>query len=373
MMTSLGTYHPFQSRPTYRKLADLPLAERAAEMRRPEVREQILADPDEISGGLGALLAVMLGRGVGRMFSMAAPVDYEPDPSSSVKAQAKALGKEPLDHLYDLLTEGDGSTFYAILGSNFGDGTLEPCREMLLDPHTVSGLSDAGAHVTMISDCSTSTFHLTHWVRDRHKGDRVPLELAVHKLTGAPAGMYGFTDRGVLAEGTRADLNVIDLDNLTIQAPVHPPRPAHRSQPDPAAVDRLPRHHGQRRARAAPRRGHRRPPGPPAPQRTGGELMDDRRHIVVVGAGHRRARLGPGPRPRRSPRHRHRTGRHPDARRRRGRLRVEPERRTPGAAPARLPRPRPHDPARPLPRCAPGAHRRRRAHRAHGRRASRCP
>jgi N-acyl-D-aspartate/D-glutamate deacylase len=153
------------------------------------------------------------------MFSLAAPVDYEPDPSASVKAQAKALGKDPLHHLYDLLTEGDGTTFYAILGSNFGDGTLEPCREMLLDPHSVSGLSDAGAHVTMISDCSTSTFHLTHWVRDRTKGERVPLELAVHKLTGAPAGMYGFADRGVLEPGRKADVNVIDFDNLTIQAP----------------------------------------------------------------------------------------------------------------------------------------------------------
>jgi N-acyl-D-amino-acid deacylase len=219
MMTSLGTYHPFMLRPSYQKLADLPLTERAAQMRRSEVRVQILSEPDEFTGGMGALLAAMLGRGVGRMFSLAAPVDYEPDPDQSVKAQAKALGKKPIDHLYDLLTEGGGTTFYAILGSNFGNGTLEPCREMLLDPNTVSGLSDAGAHVTMISDCSTSTFHLTHWVRDRTKGDRVPLELAVHKLTGAPAAMYGFTDRGVVAAGMKADLNVIDFDNLTIQAP----------------------------------------------------------------------------------------------------------------------------------------------------------
>ena len=219
MMTSLGTYHPFLSRPTSRKRADRPLAARAAEMRRAEVRERILSEPDEISGGLGALVAIMLGHGVGRMFSMAAPVDYEPDPTASVKAQAKALGKRPIDHLYDLLIEGDGTTFYAVLGSNFGDGTLEPCREMLLDANTVSGLSDAGAHVTMISDCSTSTFHLTHWVRDRHKGPRVPLELAVHKLTGAPAAMYGFSDRGVIAAGYKADLNVIDFDNLAIQAP----------------------------------------------------------------------------------------------------------------------------------------------------------
>jgi N-acyl-D-aspartate/D-glutamate deacylase len=218
-MTSLDTYHPFMNRPTYKALADLPLAQRAARMRQPEVRDQILGEGDEFTGGLGSMMGAMLGRAVGRLFSLAFPVEYEPDPSESIKAQARALGVDPLHLLYDRMTEGDGTTFFALLGNNFGDGTLEPCREMLLDPHSVSGLSDAGAHVMMISDCSSSTFHLTHWVRDRTKGDRVPLELAVHKLTGAPASMYGFDDRGVLAAGRKADLNVIDFDNLEIQAP----------------------------------------------------------------------------------------------------------------------------------------------------------
>jgi len=218
-MTNLDTYHPFMLRPTYKALADLPVAERAARMRRPEVRDAILGEPDEFSGGLGAMVGIGLGTMAGRLFSLAFPVDYEPDPSQSVEALATQLGVAPLHFLYDRMTAGDGGEFFALLGNNFRDGTLEPCREMLLDPNSVSGLSDAGAHVMMISDCSTSTFHLTHWVRDRTRGDRVPLELAVHKLTGAPADMYGFADRGVLAAGKKADVNVLDFDNLTIAAP----------------------------------------------------------------------------------------------------------------------------------------------------------
>jgi N-acyl-D-aspartate/D-glutamate deacylase len=122
--------------------------------------------------------------------------------------------------MYDLLLEDDGNAFYALFGSNFVGGSLDACREMLLDEHTVTGLGDAGAHVSMISDCSASTFHLTHWARDRARGDRLPLEFLVRKLTSANADLYGFGDRGRVQVGTRADLNVIDFDNLTIRAPV---------------------------------------------------------------------------------------------------------------------------------------------------------
>ena len=219
-MSSLDTYHPFMNRPTYKSLVAVPLAERVVRLRQPETREQILGEQDVLDGGgLGALMGAVLANSVARLFSLEFPVDYEPDPSESVQGRANALGIDPLHYLYDQMTAGDGTTFFALLGNNFGEGTLEPCRDMLLDPNSVSGLSDAGAHVMMISDCSASTFHLTHWVRDRSKGERVPLELAVHKLTGAPTAMYGFDDRGTLAPGKRADVNVIDFDNLSIQAP----------------------------------------------------------------------------------------------------------------------------------------------------------
>jgi N-acyl-D-aspartate/D-glutamate deacylase len=189
-------------------------------MRRPEVRARILGEKDVFEGGdISALIGSALGRADSRLFSLEFPVEYEPSPDESIQRRAAALGIDSLALVYDIMTEGDGGTFLALLGNNFADGTLEPCREMLLDPYTVSGLSDAGAHVQMISDCSSSTFHLTHWVRDRTKGERVPIELVVHKLSGAPCAMYGFNDRGEIAVGRRADLNVIDFDNLTIQAP----------------------------------------------------------------------------------------------------------------------------------------------------------
>jgi N-acyl-D-amino-acid deacylase len=219
IMTTLDGYHAFQFKPSYQKIADLPAAQRAAEMRRAEVRERILAETSEADSSLGFKIATLMSFALDLIYPLAAPIDYEPDTSSSIGGQARALGKDPVAHMYDLLCAGDGTAFFALFNSGFQNGTLEPSREMLMDPNTVSGLSDAGAHVLLISDCSSTTFHLTHWVRDRVKGARVPLELAVHKLTGAPAQMYGFADRGVVAEGMRADLNVIDFDRLTIEQP----------------------------------------------------------------------------------------------------------------------------------------------------------
>jgi N-acyl-D-aspartate/D-glutamate deacylase len=221
IMTSLDTYHLFRGRPHYEKIATLPLAERVAEMRRPEVKAAIIADglaasssPD-LSDNLTALFAVALPL----TFPLTDPVDYEPTMDRSVMATAMAQGKTPEEHMYDLLLEDEGRAFYAVLGSNFVNGTLDVCREMLLEPHTVTGLSDAGAHVNLISDCSASTFHLTHWGRDRTRGETLPIELLVRKLSHGNASLYGLDDRGLVREGLRADLNVIDMDRLRIRRP----------------------------------------------------------------------------------------------------------------------------------------------------------
>jgi N-acyl-D-aspartate/D-glutamate deacylase len=221
IMTSLDSYHLFMGRPTYCKLARLPLAERVIELRRPEVREAILSEKSGAGAprDFSALIVELFAIALPLTFPLTEPLDYEPELGSSVFAVATAMGIDPQAHMYDLLLADEGTAFYALFGSNFVGGTLDACREMLLHPDTVTGLGDAGAHVNLISDCSASTFHLTHWARDRTRGDRLPVELLVRKLSGLNADLYGLSDRGVVAAGRRADLNVIDFDRLRIRRP----------------------------------------------------------------------------------------------------------------------------------------------------------
>jgi N-acyl-D-amino-acid deacylase len=221
IMTNLDAYHLFMHRPTYRKLAHLPLAARVAEMRRTNVREAILSEKSVVAdpGDFSALIVEVFPLALPLTFPLTEPLDYEPELNQSVFARATAMGIDPIAHMYDLLLEDDGRAFYALFGSNFVGGTLEACHEMLTHPDTVTGLGDAGAHVNLISDCSASTFHLTHWGRDRSRGARLPLELLVRKLSASNAELYGLSDRGTVAVGQRADLNVIDYERLRILAP----------------------------------------------------------------------------------------------------------------------------------------------------------
>ncbi len=219
--TSLRTYHMFMMRPTYLKIADLPLAERVAAMRRPEVREAILGEENTSVDrrDLTEVLSTIFHRTHKVTFKFTEPVDYEPTPDRSIRAEADRLAKTSAEHMYDRLLEDDGEALYMILSSNYSSGDLEVCRDLMLDPNTVTGNGDNGAHVNFISDCSVTTYHLSHWTRDRTRGEKLPLEFMVEKLTRDGARLYGFDDRGTIEPGMRADINVIDYENLSIGLP----------------------------------------------------------------------------------------------------------------------------------------------------------
>ena len=217
-VTSLRSYHMFQRRETYLKLADLPFEQLLAEMRKPEVKAAILSDKDVPPDQPGTMANVfgLLAMAAPAMFPIDLPIDYEPESSGNMAALAAAAGKDINEYMYDFLLEEDGQRFAILLGANFADGTFSVMEEMLKHPQTTIGLSDAGAHVNLIFDAVGPTYQLTHWVRDRTRGERLPIELLVHKQTLTNAELFGLRDRGSLEVGKRADINLIDLDRLTL-------------------------------------------------------------------------------------------------------------------------------------------------------------
>ena len=219
-VTGLTGYHAFQRRPSYMRIADLPIAERVAEMSKPEVKAAILSEDDVPVEQPGSMLNVygLFQNAAPLVYPLSDPVDYEPELSECLGARAAADGREILDVLYDFLLEDGGLRFGSVMGDDM-HARQEVLREMLLHPDTVTGLSDAGAHVTLICDGSMPSTQLTHWARDRHRGEKIPIEWLVKKQTAGNADLYGFTDRGRLAAGMRADINVIDLENLTVSPP----------------------------------------------------------------------------------------------------------------------------------------------------------
>jgi N-acyl-D-amino-acid deacylase len=221
MMLGLQTHHAFAKRPTYRALADsLPFADLVAELRKPSVKAQILGETDlpPRPGVLFDSMNVMVQLVTHKLYELGNPPDYEPTPDRAIAAMAKAQGREPLDVLYDSFLERDGTNLLMLPVFNYSESNLDAVREMLLHPAGVSGLGDGGAHCGMICDASIPTFLLTHWVRDRSRGARLPLEWVVRKQTKDAAALYGLNDRGVLEVGKKADINIIDLDALTLES-----------------------------------------------------------------------------------------------------------------------------------------------------------
>ncbi|MEP6624529.1 MAG: amidohydrolase family protein, partial [Acidimicrobiia bacterium] len=222
ILGGLGCYHPFMGRPSYRELAHLPRAEQAARMRDPEVKARILAESDRVADAAGSMemFAQVMQDAAGFLFALDEIVDYEPTVASTIGARAAAQGIPPIEAAYDFLADGDGSGIVALLAAGYTQGNLDAVREMITHPATVVGLADAGAHVKLICDGSSPSTQLTHWTRDRVRGETIPLEYMVGQQTGRTAELYGFTDRGTIAVGQRADLNVIDLDRLVVRRPV---------------------------------------------------------------------------------------------------------------------------------------------------------
>ena len=212
LMSHEAKMHPFTSRPAYAALAHLPLEERVRKLRDPEVRRSILSieagDPAPFTLG-----------GVDKLFALGDPPEYEPDPEQSFGARAKREGVDAFELAYDAMLENDGRAVLYIPVMNYTDFNFDTTREMLLDPNTVPGLGDAGAHCTLICDGSFPTFLLTHWARDRKRGEQIPLELLIKRQTRDTAELVGLLDRGVLQPGMKADVNVIDFDALRIHAP----------------------------------------------------------------------------------------------------------------------------------------------------------
>jgi N-acyl-D-amino-acid deacylase len=215
LLIGFQTFHPFVSHPTYKGLADLPLAERVAKLRDPQVRAAILAEKPAEDDPIRQFVSASLDR----IYPMGEPPDYEPTPDMSVEAIAAAEGRPANEVLYDLMLRHDGRELlmFALLG--YSHGSLDDMREMLLHPNAALGLSDGGAHCGVMCDASNPTFMISHWARDRSRGERLPLELAVQKMTRDTARLFGLGDRGVLAPGFKGDLNVVDYDNLQLALP----------------------------------------------------------------------------------------------------------------------------------------------------------
>jgi N-acyl-D-aspartate/D-glutamate deacylase len=209
------TLNPFCTTESYKALAHLPLAERLAELRRPEVRARIIAeatDPNPTN-----LLATFV-RDFERIYPLGDPPDYEPPPDASIAAEARRKGVSPEALAYDMLLEREGQAMLFVATVNYAGKSLDATLEMLKHRDTVPGLGDAGAHLGVMCDATYSTFMLTHWARDR-KGERIPLPRVVRRLSFDTARAIGLNDRGLLRAGCRADLNLIDFDRLQLGQP----------------------------------------------------------------------------------------------------------------------------------------------------------
>ena len=210
-----SSFHPFLAHPSFRPHRDDTLAEKVALMRDPAFRSVLLGEAPDSTAPLAAYLATAWKQ----IYRLGDPPDYEPPVEASAYSVAEREGRTPAEVVIDWLTENNGESFlFSPLGNYFANDH-EALREMLTHPATIPGASDGGAHCGLICDASFPTYLLTHWARDRSRGPKLPVEQVVALQTSRTAAAYGMTDRGRIAPGLIADINLIDFDRLHLHAP----------------------------------------------------------------------------------------------------------------------------------------------------------
>jgi N-acyl-D-aspartate/D-glutamate deacylase len=219
VMMGIGTaLNPFTVRPSYKELESLPIAEQRKRLRDPQLRRKILAEkPSDAEVEKLAQFRQAVTRRWDKFFVMGNPPDYEPGPQMSVAAISAREGRPPEEVAYDYMIEDGQYLYFPVV--NYVTGDHAPIHEMMNDPACLLGLSDGGAHCTSIVDAGMPSFMLSHWGRDRARGPRLPLEHLVKRQTSETADFFGLTDRGRIAPGLRADVNLIDFDRLRLHKP----------------------------------------------------------------------------------------------------------------------------------------------------------
>jgi N-acyl-D-aspartate/D-glutamate deacylase len=209
------TLSPFTTRPSFSEVATLPMAERVAALTDPMRKARILEEPT----GHGFMRLFRLMDEGRKIWLMTDPPNYEPDPKDSLHAQATSRGLDPWSYVYDMLLQNQGKALLYTPFANYAENNLDCCRDMILHKDTVMGLGDGGAHVGTICDASFITSLLTHWGRDRTRGEGIDLPTLIKCQSSDTARAVDLTDRGTLEAGMRADVNIIDFDNLNVRLP----------------------------------------------------------------------------------------------------------------------------------------------------------
>jgi N-acyl-D-amino-acid deacylase len=209
------SFHPFAYHPSFKAIKQLPLADKLARLRDPAFRAQLLSEQAQDSNPVNLKTV----KSFQFAYVWGTQADYEPDLVDRIDQRARAAGLSVAEFAYDLLLANEGRALFYQPGANYRDGNLSAVREMLGHAQTVIGLADGGAHYGMICDASFPTYFLTRWARDAVAAERIALPQAIAALTSEPAALAGLMDRGRLAVGRKADINVIDFERLKVHVP----------------------------------------------------------------------------------------------------------------------------------------------------------